>query len=198
MALKAGYKGIKEVGPGLKLDPTNGRLELEGESSLELDNLEDVSITEPAGGDILAYSDADDLWFNQTPANAPTQGSSTPISSGGVYNAIKATTYTNFTAAQEKVTVDTTISKATKVLNMVYLRLRFTLSEASGTSEQPLIELPDDIAPDHYPLLTIMNRTAPYASVGNAYISPNTKKIQIEGLNLAAGVYDITFTYSVT
>lgn len=86
MALKAGYKGIKNVGPGLKLDNTNGRLELEGESTLELENLEDVSITEPAGGDILAYSDADDLWFNQTPANAPTQGSLTPISSGAVYD----------------------------------------------------------------------------------------------------------------
>ena len=53
MALKAGYKGIKEVGPGLDYDNTTGLLTLDGESSLKLDNLEDVTIDTPLGGDVL-------------------------------------------------------------------------------------------------------------------------------------------------
>ena len=69
MALKAGYKGIKEVGPGLDYDNTTGYLSLEGESSLTLDDLEDVSIEDPAAEDVLIYDPEEEEWINEDLSN---------------------------------------------------------------------------------------------------------------------------------
>lgn len=88
MALKAGYKGIKKCGPGLKYDNVNGILSLEGESSLKLDNLEDVAITTPLQGDVLIYDGED--WVNEQPDTDPTEDSANLVSSGGVYDALQA------------------------------------------------------------------------------------------------------------
>lgn len=86
MALKAGYKGIKKCGPGLKYDNVNGILSLEGESSLKLDNLEDVSITTPLQGDVLMYDGEN--WENVQPDSDPTEDSANLVTSGGVYAAL--------------------------------------------------------------------------------------------------------------
>lgn len=88
MALKAGYKGIKKCGPGLKYDNVNGILSLEGESSLKLDNLEDVAITTPLQGDVLIYDGED--WVNEQPDTDPTEDSANLVTSGGVYDALQA------------------------------------------------------------------------------------------------------------
>lgn len=87
MALKAGYKGIKKCGPGLKYDNVNGILSLEGESSLKLDNLEDVDITTPLQGDVLIYDGED--WVNEQPDSDPTEDSANLVTSGGVYEALQ-------------------------------------------------------------------------------------------------------------
>lgn len=92
MALKAGYKGIKKFGPGLKYDNVNGILNLEGESDLSLDNLKDVNITTPADGDYLTYDSSNDEWYNDQPDSTPTEDSSNLITSGGVYSAIEDVT----------------------------------------------------------------------------------------------------------
>ena len=89
MALKAGYKGIKKFGPGLKYDNVNGILNLEGESDLSLDNLKDVNITTPADGDYLTYDSSNEEWYNEQPDSTPTEDSSNLITSGGVYAAIE-------------------------------------------------------------------------------------------------------------
>lgn len=89
MALKAGYKGIKEVGPGLDYDNTTGLLTLDGESSLKLDNLEDVSIDTPLGGDVLQYDSTNDEWTNETPDTEPIEDSPQLITSGAVYAGLK-------------------------------------------------------------------------------------------------------------
>ena len=89
MALKAGYKGIKEVGPGLDYDNTTGLLTLEGESSLKLDNLEDVTIDTPLGGDVLQYDSSNDEWTNETPDTEPIEDSPQLITSGAVYAGLK-------------------------------------------------------------------------------------------------------------
>ena len=86
MALKAGREGISDVGAGLKLDKKTGRLFLEGESDLTLDNLKDVDIDEPAAGDVLAYGSG--KWENVAPDDEPTKNSTKLITSGGVYNAL--------------------------------------------------------------------------------------------------------------
>ena len=89
MALKAGYKGIKEVGPGLDYDNTTGLLSLDGESSLKLDNLEDVNIDTPLGGDVLQYDDTNEEWTNETPDTEPIEDSPELITSGAVYAGLK-------------------------------------------------------------------------------------------------------------
>ena len=89
MALKAGYKGIKEVGPGLDYDNTTGLLKLDGESSLKLDNLEDVTIDTPLGGDVLQYDSSNDEWTNETPDTEPIEDSPQLITSGAVYAGLK-------------------------------------------------------------------------------------------------------------
>ena len=89
MALKAGYKGIKEVGPGLDYDNTTGLLTLDGESSLKLDNLEDVSIDTPLGGDVLQYDSSNEEWTNETPDTVPIEDSPQLITSGAVYAGLK-------------------------------------------------------------------------------------------------------------
>lgn len=89
MALKAGYKGIKKFGPGLKYDNVNGILNLEGESDLSLDNLKDVNITTPADGDYLTYDPTNEEWYNEQPDSTPTEDSSKLVTSGGVYGALE-------------------------------------------------------------------------------------------------------------
>ena len=89
MALKAGYKGIKEVGPGLDYDNTTGLLSLDGESSLKLDNLEDVNIDTPLGGDVLQYDSSNEEWTNETPDTEPVEDSPELITSGAVYEGLK-------------------------------------------------------------------------------------------------------------
>ena len=89
MALKAGYKGIKEVGPGLDYDNTTGLLKLDGESSLKLDNLEDVTIDTPLGGDVLQYDSSNEEWANETPDTEPIEDSPQLITSGAVYAGLK-------------------------------------------------------------------------------------------------------------
>lgn len=89
MALKAGYKGIKEVGPGLDYDNTTGLLTLDGESSLKLDNLEDVTIDTPLGGDVLQYDSSNEEWTNETPDTEPIEDSPQLITSGAVYAGLK-------------------------------------------------------------------------------------------------------------
>ena len=89
MALKAGYKGIKEVGPGLDYDNTTGLLKLDGESSLKLDNLEDVNIDTPLGGDVLQYDSSNEEWTNETPDTEPIEDSPQLITSGAVYAGLK-------------------------------------------------------------------------------------------------------------
>ena len=89
MALKAGYKGIKKCGPGLKYDNLTGTLKLDGESDLSLDNLKDVAITTPLDGDILSYDATNEVWENIQPDSDPTEDSSNVVSSGGVYAAIE-------------------------------------------------------------------------------------------------------------
>ena len=88
MALKAGYKGIKKTGPGLEYDNVTGELKLNGESDLKLDNLEDVSIDTPLGGDVLMYDSTNEEWVNETPDTTPTEDSSELITSGGVYGGL--------------------------------------------------------------------------------------------------------------
>lgn len=89
MALKAGYKGIKEVGPGLDLDTTTGLLSLGGESGLSLDNLSDVDVADPAAGDLLIYNSTSEAWENEAMDTTPTSASNKPVTSGGVYTAVK-------------------------------------------------------------------------------------------------------------
>lgn len=72
MALKAGYKGIKKIGTGLKLT-TEGMLSLDGSGpsgSVNLDDLGDVAITDPADGNILVYDSTDEEWKNVVPMSA--------------------------------------------------------------------------------------------------------------------------------
>ena len=89
MALKAGYKGIKKCGPGLKYDNLTGTLKLDGESDLSLDNLKDVNITTPADGDYLTYDPTNEEWYNEQPDSTPTEDSPNLVTSGGVYAAIE-------------------------------------------------------------------------------------------------------------
>ena len=86
MALKAGRDGISEVGAGLDYDKTSGRLSLKGESDLKLDNLKDVSISEPLAGDVLVYNGEE--WENVAPDSDPTDNSGNLVTSGGVYDAL--------------------------------------------------------------------------------------------------------------
>lgn len=85
MALRSGYKGIKKVGPGLKLS-SDGWLKMTGESSMNLDNLQDVDITTPAAEDALVYDGS--KWINEKPDSEPTENSVKLVTSGGVYSAI--------------------------------------------------------------------------------------------------------------
>ena len=89
MALKAGYKGIKKCGPGLKYDNLTGTLKLDGEMDLTLDNLKDVNITTPADGDYLTYDPTNEEWYNEQPDSTPTEDSPNLVTSGGVYAAIE-------------------------------------------------------------------------------------------------------------
>lgn len=91
MALKAGYKGFKTLGPGLDYDSVTGHLFLNGESDISLDNLKDVSIDTPVDGDILIYDSTTETWYNEQIDSDPVEDSSKPVSSGGVYAAITAT-----------------------------------------------------------------------------------------------------------
>ena len=90
MALKAGYKGFKTLGDGLGYDNVTGHLYLDGESDLTLDNLKDVEITQPLDGDILVYDSTNEVWENEQIDSEPTEDSSKPVSSGGVYADISA------------------------------------------------------------------------------------------------------------
>ena len=70
MALRAGYKGFKTLGPGLEYDNTTGHLALKGEENPHsLENLSDVSITEPAAEDVLLYDPLDEEWINEDLSN---------------------------------------------------------------------------------------------------------------------------------
>ena len=70
MALRAGYKGFKTLGPGLEYDNTTGHLALKGEENPHsLENLSDVSITEPAAEDVLLYDPSEEEWINDDLSN---------------------------------------------------------------------------------------------------------------------------------
>ena len=70
MALRAGYKGFKTLGPGLEYDNTTGHLALKGEENPHsLENLSDVSITEPASEDVLIYDATEEEWINDDLSN---------------------------------------------------------------------------------------------------------------------------------
>lgn len=70
MALRAGYKGFKTLGQGLEYDNTTGHLALKGEENPHsLENLSDVSITEPAAEDVLLYDPSEEEWINDDLSN---------------------------------------------------------------------------------------------------------------------------------
>ena len=125
MALKAGYKGIKEVGPGLDYDNTTGLLTLDGESSLKLDNLEDVSIDTPLGGDVLQYDSSNEEWTNETPDTVPIEDSPQLITSGAVYAGLKT--------EDDKISAIWSSNARTGVHNLFPTPNNFTTANAGGS-----------------------------------------------------------------
>lgn len=95
MALKAGYKGIKKIGTGLKLT-TEGTLSLSGSGpagEIELNDLSDVDITTPSDGQILQYDSTSQKWVNTIQVPIPNGSSVTPtddiqiwLHCAGIYN----------------------------------------------------------------------------------------------------------------
>lgn len=88
MAIKAGYKGIKRVGPGLNLN-REGVLTIKGDSPTTLDQLSDVEITDPLSGDVIRYDSTNDTWENEAADTTPAEDSDALITSGGVYAALE-------------------------------------------------------------------------------------------------------------
>ena len=88
MALKAGYKGIKRVGPGLHLNRA-GDLTIKGAVPTTLEQLSDVEIDTALGGDVLRYDSTNNVWEAEQPGTTPTEDSDELITSGGVYAALQ-------------------------------------------------------------------------------------------------------------
>ena len=73
-----------------KYNATTGQLEqIAGSGGAgKLAGLTDVNISSPANGQLLAYNETTQEWVNITIDSTPTQNSSNPVTSGGVYTAL--------------------------------------------------------------------------------------------------------------
>ena len=102
--------------------------------------------------------------------------------------------HTSATAASNNVTLsDADFKSVVKVGKTVYFNVRFTISAATSTSVEPLVDI--GYAPDAlYPLFTLRKRLQPYEEVCGLYMGISGD-LTAYGIELPAGDYWVTGTY---
>ncbi len=111
-------------GQVLTTDGNGGRTWTTISTDLDLDDLGDVAITTPTGGQALVYDDTAAEWKNVSADSAPTSGSSNFVTSGGVYTALdgkvdkitgKGLSENDYTNADKAIVDGVTTALASKV-----------------------------------------------------------------------------------
>ena len=96
------------------------------------------------------------------------------------------------TSANTNVTVESSLNSVVRTGNVVSFTVRFTLANATSTSDTELIKLP--IPKGTYPQFSIRDRNAPYEEKCDSYLNPGGK-LGISGIALPAGTYQVSGCY---
>lgn len=101
-------------------------------------------------------------------------------------------TVSEATSANENVTVESSLNSVVKYGKLISFTVRFTLANATSTSDTYLINLP--IPKGTYPMFTIRDRNAPFSDKCGSFLNP-AGALGISGIELPAGTYQVSGTY---